>query len=268
MSRWMIPFWCACWIAWQTGTNSSNRCRSVSRRSSQKRVMGTPLTNSMTKKGRPLSMAPASSTRAMLGWSIIARACRSASKRARTALESMPALMTFTATSALDRLGLLGHEDRAHAAFADLFQQLVAAGDDLADLRGGILVISRRIGRRPAGQLLKRFHGPAELAFGDEMVFRDRALAKGVGHDATQVIRGFDLCLAFRANRHVGLQGLRLRRREPALEIGGQLVVARAAWLYSQLISLLIWTGSSSRLAHGARFQSRSVFWQPESQRC
>src|SRR5438132_376878 len=26
-SRWMIPFWCACWIAWHTGTNSSSRWR-------------------------------------------------------------------------------------------------------------------------------------------------------------------------------------------------------------------------------------------------
>ena len=53
MSRWMIPFWWACWIAWQTGTNSSSRCRGVSRRSSQNVVMGMPLTSSMTKKGRP-----------------------------------------------------------------------------------------------------------------------------------------------------------------------------------------------------------------------
>ena len=30
---------------------------------------------------------------------------------------------------ALDRLGLLGHPDRAHAAFADLFEQLVRADD-------------------------------------------------------------------------------------------------------------------------------------------
>ena len=27
----MIPFWCACWTAWQTGTNSSSRSRGVSR---------------------------------------------------------------------------------------------------------------------------------------------------------------------------------------------------------------------------------------------
>jgi hypothetical protein len=30
---------------------------------------------------------------------------------------------------ALDRLGLLGHEDRAHADFADLLQELVRADD-------------------------------------------------------------------------------------------------------------------------------------------
>ena len=36
---------------------------------------------------------------AMLGWSIIASACRSASNRASTAFESSPALMSFTATN-------------------------------------------------------------------------------------------------------------------------------------------------------------------------
>ena len=37
----------------------------------------------------------------MLGWSIRARACRSASKRASTCRESMPALMSLSATSRL-----------------------------------------------------------------------------------------------------------------------------------------------------------------------
>ena len=27
MSRWIMPFWWACWIAWQTGTKSSSRSR-------------------------------------------------------------------------------------------------------------------------------------------------------------------------------------------------------------------------------------------------
>ena len=36
----MIPFWWACWIAWQTGTNSSSRSRRVSWLSSQYLVIG------------------------------------------------------------------------------------------------------------------------------------------------------------------------------------------------------------------------------------
>ena len=61
-------------------------------------MIGTPLTYSMTKKGRPVSVNPPSSTLAMLGWSITASACRSASKRASTDFESMPALMSLRAT--------------------------------------------------------------------------------------------------------------------------------------------------------------------------
>ena len=45
-----------------------------------------------------MSVAPASSTRAMFGWSISASACRSASKRAITCRVSMPGLMILSAT--------------------------------------------------------------------------------------------------------------------------------------------------------------------------
>src|SRR5262245_18221748 len=44
---------------------------------------------------------PPSSTRAMLGWSIRARACRSASKRAMTCFESIPTLISLSATNRL-----------------------------------------------------------------------------------------------------------------------------------------------------------------------
>ena len=141
----------------------------------------------------------------MLGWSITARACRSASKRARTDFGVHAGLDELQGDLVPHRLRLLGHPDRAHAALADFFEQLVAAGDDLADLRGGIWVISRRIGRRSAVQLLDRFHGPAELAFGDKIVLRDRALAIGFRDDAAHVVCAFDLCLALRANRQIGL---------------------------------------------------------------
>ena len=100
MSRWMIPFWWACWIAWHTGTNSSSRSFGVSLWWSQYSVIGTPFTSSITKYGRP-SWSPPSSTLAMFGWSISASACRSASNRASTCFESIPALISLTATNRL-----------------------------------------------------------------------------------------------------------------------------------------------------------------------
>ena len=71
----------------------------------------------------------------MFGWSIIARACRSASKRAMTWWLSMPGLMILRRDLAADRLLLLGHVDDAHAAFADLLEQLVRADDRAGALR-------------------------------------------------------------------------------------------------------------------------------------
>ena len=65
----------------------------------------------------------------MFWWSIMASACRSASKRAMTWRLSMPGLMILSATRAADRLGLLGHVDDAHAPLADLLEELVRADD-------------------------------------------------------------------------------------------------------------------------------------------
>ena len=58
---------------------------------------------------------------------------------------SMPGLMTFSATLRRTGSRLLGHEDDADAAFADLLQQLVAA-DDRADL---LAAADRRSTRMP-----------------------------------------------------------------------------------------------------------------------
>ena len=74
----------------------------------------------------------------MFGWSISASACRSASKRAITCRVSMPGLMILSATRRRTGCLLLGHEDDAEAAFADLLQQLVGA-DDRARLLGNRL---------------------------------------------------------------------------------------------------------------------------------
>ena len=71
----------------------------------------------------------------MLGWSIRARACRSASNRAITCLRVHAQLDDLQGHLAADRLLLLGHVDVAEAAFADQFQELVAA-DRLSRLLG------------------------------------------------------------------------------------------------------------------------------------
>ena len=52
---------------------------------------------------------------------------------------------------AADRLRLLGHEDDAKAAFADLLQQLVGA-DDRADAFGDGCIVDRGLGGRSASQ--------------------------------------------------------------------------------------------------------------------
>ena len=84
----------------------------------------------------------------MLGWSIRARACRSASNRASTWRLSMPALMILSATMRRTGCGLLGHVDRAHAPFADRLQQLVGADDRAGQLgrRGAEVTDERRGG--------------------------------------------------------------------------------------------------------------------------
>ena len=87
----------------------------------------------------------------MFGWSISARACRSASNRASTGLRVHAGLDELHRDGPLDRLGLLGHEDAAHAALADLLDQLVLARENRADFFG----VGRTIGRRrgPTGTL-------------------------------------------------------------------------------------------------------------------
>ena len=76
-----------------------------------------------------MSVAPASRTLAMLGWSISASAWRSASKRATTWAVSMPGLMTLSATRRRTGCLLLGHVDDAHPPLADLLEQLVGADE-------------------------------------------------------------------------------------------------------------------------------------------
>ena len=82
----------------------------------------------------------------MLGWSISARACRSASNRAMTCLRVHARLDDLQGHLAADGLRLLGHVDDAHAALADLLQQLVGADD-----RAGALGRARRVDASTVG---------------------------------------------------------------------------------------------------------------------
>ena len=150
----MIPFWCACWTAWQTGMNSSSRSRGVSRCSSQYLVIGMPLTSSMTKYGRP------GLGRARVEHLGDVRVIHQGERLALglEASQHLPRVHTrldeLERDHAPNRFRLLGHVDRAHAALADLLKQLVRA-DVRAKLwtrsrgeRFGPLAVRRHRGRR------------------------------------------------------------------------------------------------------------------------
>ena len=97
----------------------------------------------------------------MLGWSISARAWRSASNRAMTCLRVHARLDDLQRHLAADGLRLLGHVDDAHAPFADLLQQLVGA-DDRAGALGDRRQSTVDGQRPPAG----RFQEAAALLVG------------------------------------------------------------------------------------------------------
>ena len=69
----------------------------------------------------------------MLGWSISAECLPFRLEAGQHRLGIHAGLDQLDGDQPLDRLPLLRHPDRAHAAVADLFQQLVTPGDDRAD---------------------------------------------------------------------------------------------------------------------------------------
>ena len=133
MSRWMIPFWCACWIAWQTCDEQVEPLRRVESWSwSQYSVIGMPA-HQLHHEVRPARLGRAGIEH--LG------DVRMVHQRQRLplGLEAGDHLLRVHAElddlerdAAPDRLALLGHPDRAEAAFADLLEQLVAADPSAA----------------------------------------------------------------------------------------------------------------------------------------
>ena len=98
MSRWMMPFWCACWIGLadldeQLQPLAGGQVVLVA-------VVGDlDAPHQFHDEERPAGLGRAGVEHpAMFGWSIRASAWRSASKRAMTCRVSMPSLMTFRAT--------------------------------------------------------------------------------------------------------------------------------------------------------------------------
>src|SRR5262245_49337776 len=131
--------------------------------------MGVPLTSSMTKKGRPLAVVPASKTRAMLGWSISASALALGLEAGHDLGGVHARLDDLEGNPALDRLGLLGHPDGSHAAFADQLQQLVRA-----ELSARAFLHRRREGLGPRVEVAGHdwsFHRPLQEVARLEMGF-------------------------------------------------------------------------------------------------
>ena len=133
MSRWMMPFWCACWIAWQTWMNSSEPLRGG------EIVLVAIIRDPDAAHQFHHEIGPAGLGRAgieHLG------DVRMVHHRQRLPLRLEPGDHLPGVHAQLDdlerdppahRLGLLGHVDHAAAAFAELLASLVPA-DDVAGL--------------------------------------------------------------------------------------------------------------------------------------
>ena len=83
------------------------------------RVMAQPSTSSITKYGRPDSVAPPSKTRAMLGWSIIAKRLPFGLEPGHDLPRVHAGLDHLQGDQATDRFGLLSPIDRAEPTLAE-----------------------------------------------------------------------------------------------------------------------------------------------------
>jgi hypothetical protein len=97
-SRCTTSRWCAYSTAAHTCSNSATRAATVSDCRSHHAVIVCPSTYSMARKGRPSTVVPPSSRRAMCGCSNDARIWRSRWKRASTSSVSTPRRSTLMAT--------------------------------------------------------------------------------------------------------------------------------------------------------------------------
>ena len=162
MSRWMIPFWCACWIARQTGANSSRRSLGESWLRSQYSVIGDALDQLHDEVG-PAGVGGAGVEHPGDVGVVHHRQGLPLGLEAGDHLGGVhPRLDDLDGDLAADGLGLLGHVDDAHAPLADRLEQLVGPDarprpfeDRPGPGRDGRSVQSPRGRRRSPGDSMK-----------------------------------------------------------------------------------------------------------------
>ena len=118
----MIPFWWACWIAWQTGTNSSSRC--ARRQVVVVAVLGDRhAVDQLHDEVRPARFrGPGVEDAGDVDMVHHGQGLTLGLEAGDDLAAVHAGLDDLERHLALDGLGLLGHPDRAHAALADLLQ--------------------------------------------------------------------------------------------------------------------------------------------------
>jgi hypothetical protein len=167
MSRWMMPFWCACWMAWQTGMNSSSRWRVESFCLSQYSVMGAGVQDlgdvRVVHQGQRLAFGLEAGDH---GPGVHAE------------------LDDLEGDTLVEGHGLIGHIDHAHATFAQFLQELVLAdhgagafGD--VDVFGAVARFGGKGGLGAGMGLEQAFDGGAEFGVGAAGAFEVAGALRG-----------------------------------------------------------------------------------------
>ena len=211
MSRWMIPFWWACWIAWQTGTNSSSRSRG--RELVAVAILGDrDALDQLHDEVGPAGVGGAGVEDLGDVGVVHQRQRLPLGLEAGDDLAGVHArLDDLERDLAADGLLLLGHVDDAHAAFADLLEQLVGADTGARPFQDGLVRRAVLGGRLPRGR--------AGLARVEESLDHRRALG-----EATMIFLRIRLVAGLPAQLALDPHQLRQQGRPARLIDLGQVV--------------------------------------------
>ena len=145
MSRWMIPFWWACWIAWQTGMSSSSRSRGVQLAWSQYSRDRDALDQLHDEVGASRVGRAGVEDLGDIGMIHHRQRLALGLEPGDHLARIHPRLDDLEGDLAVDRLRLLGHVDDPHPALADLLEQLVRADDRPGTFPAATLVDRRSL---------------------------------------------------------------------------------------------------------------------------